>query len=352
LATNRLDDGFDASPVVVGLQLLLRGQRYLYCLEEAALAGEKATPASREALGRAIDYLAREVPRWSADNGCYSCHNNGDGARALYTAHRLGWHVDPDVLADTTAWLRQPAGWEHNGGEGDFNDPRLATIQFGAALAAAIDAGATHDVTPLAEAAGLIAAWQQPDGAWVVDPQAVVGSPVTYGTALATASARRLLAKTDSDRFAPHVAAADGWLRTHEPKTVLDAAGVLLGLRHATDDAALTQRQTCLEMIAQGQQRSGGWGPFVRAAAEPFDTAVVLLALAETGDAAHREAIARGRAWLLAVQQDDGSWLATTRPAGGQSYAQHMSTTAWATLALLATDARSTADEPPAAAGR
>jgi hypothetical protein len=33
LATNRLDDAIDASPVAVGKQLFLRGARYLYCLE-------------------------------------------------------------------------------------------------------------------------------------------------------------------------------------------------------------------------------------------------------------------------------------------------------------------------------
>jgi len=33
LATNRLDDPIDASPVAVGRQLFLRGERYLYCVE-------------------------------------------------------------------------------------------------------------------------------------------------------------------------------------------------------------------------------------------------------------------------------------------------------------------------------
>ena len=32
LATNRLDEGIDASPVIVGSQLLLRGQKHLYCI--------------------------------------------------------------------------------------------------------------------------------------------------------------------------------------------------------------------------------------------------------------------------------------------------------------------------------
>ncbi len=36
LAANRLDDGFDASPAIVGNELFLRGREYLYCLEEGA----------------------------------------------------------------------------------------------------------------------------------------------------------------------------------------------------------------------------------------------------------------------------------------------------------------------------
>jgi hypothetical protein len=34
LATNQLDDPIDASPVLVGKQLFLRGECYLYCIEE------------------------------------------------------------------------------------------------------------------------------------------------------------------------------------------------------------------------------------------------------------------------------------------------------------------------------
>jgi outer membrane protein assembly factor BamB len=34
LATNKLDDAIDASPVAVGKQLFLRGEKFLYCIEE------------------------------------------------------------------------------------------------------------------------------------------------------------------------------------------------------------------------------------------------------------------------------------------------------------------------------
>ena len=32
LATNKLDEGIDASPVIVGRQMFLRGQKHLYCI--------------------------------------------------------------------------------------------------------------------------------------------------------------------------------------------------------------------------------------------------------------------------------------------------------------------------------
>ncbi len=34
LATNKLNDAFDASPVLIGKELLLRGKDFLYCIAE------------------------------------------------------------------------------------------------------------------------------------------------------------------------------------------------------------------------------------------------------------------------------------------------------------------------------
>jgi hypothetical protein len=48
------------------------------------------------------------------------------------------------------------------------------------------------------------------------------------------------------------------------------------------------------------------------------------------------QAIGHGRRYLVERQMRDGSWPETTRPAGQESYAQRISTTGWATLALLA----------------
>src|SRR5262245_26174422 len=94
---------------------------------------------------RAVAFLARAVPAWPARNHCFSCHNNGDAARALYEAGRVAGAVPAGALEATTRWLGRPDGWRHNGGEGPSSDPVLARVQFAAALAAAADAGRWRD---------------------------------------------------------------------------------------------------------------------------------------------------------------------------------------------------------------
>src|SRR5438128_4933211 len=93
------------------------------------------------AEAKAVEFLMREVPAWSRNNGCFSCHNNGDAARALYAARQRGYRVPEDALAETTAWLKQPGRWGQNKGDPGFSDKRLAAVQFAAALRAAFETG-------------------------------------------------------------------------------------------------------------------------------------------------------------------------------------------------------------------
>ncbi len=283
---------------------------------------------------RAVGFLAREVPAWSRENRCFSCHNNGDAARALYEARRLGLAVSPKSLAETTAWLSRPSGWDHNGGDGPFSDKRLARVAFASALATATRTGAIADRSPLIEAAARLAQDQARDGSWRFDGETDPGSPAAYGRALSTFLAREVLEASDPSRFQDAIARADGWLSLQEIAATADAAVALMSTRRSAD-----RRRSAIEWLAQAQTDDGGWGPYAAAPPEPFDTALALLGLSrgKGAPAEVRRMIARGRAFLIAGQQDDGSWPETTRPAGGTSYAQRISTTGWATLALLAT---------------
>src|SRR5262245_37121819 len=171
--------------------------------------------ALRAAVGqtpeqKAIHYLSAEVPRWSRENGCYSCHNNGDGARALYAALQRGYAVPKSALADTTRWLLTPGDWDNNRGDPGFSDKKLARIQFAAGLVEAFDAGAIPDRRVLIDAAQSLVPYQEADGSWLVDAGAV-GSPATYGASLATFMAVRTLEKADAARFAKAIAKTNRW---------------------------------------------------------------------------------------------------------------------------------------------
>jgi squalene cyclase len=305
-------------------------------MASGGLGGQAAPPGSGPEE-RALAYLAREVPRWSKKKNCYSCHHNGDAARALIAAVRLRRSVPRAALADTLRWLEQPGRWDHNGGEGPFSDKKLARLQFAATLAAAHKAGLVKDRRALEQAGRLVAAEQAPDGSWRVGLEEPVGSPATHGTALATHLARGTLQRVDARRYRDRIARADAWLRKAPVDKVLDAAAVLLALGKANDPAAQAQKKRCLAQIRKGESRSGGWGPYMKSPSEVFDTALVLLALAQQPQKAEVKTwMKRGRAFLLAEQEKDGGWPETTRPSGGTSHAQRLATTGWATLALLA----------------
>jgi len=305
------------------------------CAAPCLGAGDVVAPEDR-----AVAYLAREVPRWSAENRCFSCHNNGDGARALLVASGGSGRVPGVALAETTRWLAKPEGWDRNGGDGPSGDKRLARVQFAAALAEAVAVGRVADRSSALRAAGRLARDQAEDGSWRLDEEESLGSPATYGLPLATFTALEVLRAADPDgtRFRDAIERADRWLSRREPGSTLDAAAGLLALGSRADPAAASRRRRLLDFLRAGRSDEGGWGPYRDSPPEPFDTAVVLLALARKRDEPGSDTWIRGgRAYLISTQFDDGSWPETTRPPGGESYAQRVSTTGWATRALLAT---------------
>jgi hypothetical protein len=282
------------------------------------------------AVDRAIEYLAAEVPRWSRENGCFSCHNNGDGARALFTALKAGKDIPDGALTDTLEWLLRPGEWEKGPANPAFGDEKLTRIQFAAALNSAWAAGRVIRQRPMIDAAASLLPFQEDDGSWQVDEGVTLGSPATYGPALATYMAIESPRAADAIGFAEPIARGLEWLKRAKPNGILDSATLALALT-ASDPG----REIALDALLKSQNADGGWGAHPQTPSEPFDTAVALLALAQRDQ---RERVQRGRRFLIAAQLPSGGWPATTRPSGGLSYAQHISTSAWATLALLATD--------------
>lgn len=309
------------------------------------VAAQSPTPAPSPIVAKAVAFLRAEVPKWRKQHPCYSCHNNGDATRALLEASARGYDIG-DSLDDTLNFLKKPAAWDQNKAPGGFDDQRLARVQFASALAVAERHGKAAS-TDLEEAAKLLVADQTADGSWTLDPSQSIGSPATYGTILATWSARASLIASgmQPDHFT--IVQADRWLRGLTVEKVFDASSLLLALDLAGDVMADGLRRTALGIVRTGQASNGGWGPDATAPPQVFDTALAVLALSaldvepRIARSTYRpeellEAIAKGKAFIESQQRPDGSWPETTRPAGQESYAQRISTTGWALLALLA----------------
>ncbi|HUF60667.1 MAG TPA: prenyltransferase/squalene oxidase repeat-containing protein [Verrucomicrobiales bacterium] len=303
----------------------------------APAAGAAGAAGAVGAVG-AVEFLAREVPLWLPENDCRSCHHNGDGARALHEALDRGFDVPLDALRDSREWLVRPAEWL-KAMSPEFADENLAWIQYASGLATAVETGTLDEREALRKAAAGLAARQSESGAYVIEPEGAAGSPATYGTALATGTALRVWETDGGEEWEASRLRARAWLAALRSPRVLDAAAVVQFLGNARKGTEAEAVERALELIRRAQGSEGGWGLFAGSPPEAFDTAMVLLALTGGEDAeASGGMIEKGAAYLRSTQEGDGGWRATTRPPGGDSYAQRVSTTAWALLALLEVD--------------
>ena len=147
-------------------------------------------------------------------------------------------------------------------------------------------------------------------------------------------------------RFRAAIDRADGWLASQEILTITDASVCLL--------AGATVRSAGQHCPVQAEPRALAPGPERRrrlGTSRQLAPRAVRYGTRPPGTRTKCDQspeicgmIARGRAFLVAQQQEDGSWIETTRPPGNVSYAQRISTTGWATLALLATRELSATD--------
>lgn len=325
----------------------MKGTRVVTAVLGLAVAAAGADTAARQPgdagsnAARAVAFLTGELSRWQREPSCFSC--SGDGARALFVARTHGHDVGSG-LGPTLAILEKPETWSQHGASSGENITPLARLQFASALAAA-GAKDVHPGEALVKAADLIDDDQQADGSWPAVAEDQPGTAATWGNALATAMARSTIiaAGREPDHFS--VAQVDRFLRTVPVTNVLDAAAVVLGLGTEMDVMATTQRIRSLELLRNTQAESGGWPHNAGETPRAFETAVAMLALGQLqrdprlaraafGEENLRQAIGRGRAYLAATQSEDGSWPG---PGGGgdEDYAETISTTTWALVALL-----------------
>ncbi len=311
--------------------------------------GETSAP-----LTQARAYIIQEANAWYPENNCYSCHNHGDAVRALLLNDPDGTQLQSPAWDPFWQWLADPKQWMSDAAPESRESPILVRIQFGALLAVA-QQNQRISLSPNKQRRFIqtLSDLASSDGYWAVEPTSQIGSPVTYGNPLATAMAlgvfRQFALPSQHQDVAQRAAT---WIIGQNPRATVDlAAGIRI--LNQLDDAANRhpQRSKWSSQLVSQQQPDGGWGPYPRRASEVFDTAITLIALSEGAPHADLDPVLmRGQNYLRQRQEPEGGWPETTRPAGGNSYAQHISTSAWAFQALAALDRTLDKTEVPSTA--
>jgi hypothetical protein len=192
----------------------------------------------------------------------------------------------------------------------DF-DGALA-LRAGFFLSALLDAGWKPDnYTEIA--ARVVAEAQWVDGRW---NHGDLRSPIDSSDFAATAFAVRVLPgyapKEQAQTITQQVARAKEWLIATAPQTTDDKSFRLLGLYWCGADAA--EIKWAARQLLDDQRTDGGWAQLPGLASDAYATGQVLVALHEAGGiAATEEAYQRGVKYLLRTQEDDGSWLVSSR---------------------------------------
>jgi len=298
----------------------------------------KAAPADVRARGAAqagLTYLAKASTAWTQQHQCFGCHVQAVTLEALTAAKHYHYEVpDADLNAMKAALkLGVTAGGRTTG------------IAFEGAAWARYDrfVDATQTAELLRYATDLLGVQAQ-DGS-IPDDDARL--PITGGTMQTTFQAaqtwRQAFARTADDRWLGPLRRAEGYLTARtdgwggvREVYVQDIDFALLGLSSTGVTRSEPASRSLQDMILERQNQDGGWG-LTPGQSDAFATGQAIYALKMAGFADRDPAIARGTAYLLAVQSPDGAW----RTASTGQHGAEKGETMWAVLGLVTTDVAS-----------
>lgn len=306
------------------MRFLFAAVSYL-AMSGAAFAEESPaaeSPGVAAAIDRGLAFLVKDALAWKAEHACVSCHHAGQIVWAMNEAKRRGHTVDEPVLAELTRWMAES-------GDGRTGVPRpegipqaLNTKAVYFAISLATDPQ-PDEVTRqgLERMLPTVLGDQTENGSWQAWPETrppIFGDSDESMTLLAALSL--LPAAEAGDETAR--AAVDKsieWLAAtptdDDPQSVALRLVLWTRLARPADEwSPLVAR------IKERQNADGGWSQTSDMPSDAWATGQSLYALAHAGLTPDDPAIARAHAFLVATQQEDGSWPMISRPTtpGGQ----------------------------------
>jgi hypothetical protein len=310
----------------------------------------------RTVIEQSLPLLERAAAGSADQRECFTCHNQALPILALSQARRHGFEVDADnyrrQLEHTFAHLdrsrQQFLDGKGTGGKADTAGYALW----------ALSAGAWPSDETTSAVAEYLLLWQADETHWscTSDRPPSEASDFTT-TCLGIRGLQAYGTDAQQERIAARIHSARDWLIATSPEDNEDQVFRLWGLKLAGADEAILD-SAVTELLSR-QREDGGWAQADGADSDAYATATALVALQQTGSLqADAEPYRRGVAYLVRTHLDDGSWHVVSRSDPFQSYYesgfphgedQFISTaaSAWAVLALLATQPAPPADAAP-----
>jgi hypothetical protein len=329
---------------------LLAARESQVCADEPKPpASAEATPVPRttqQTVDKALEFMTKDAAKWRQERGCATCHHGTMTVWALSEAKAQGYAVGAETLDDTVAWTKDRF-------VSKLSKPRDSRPGWSLVSVPAIYLGLMSQSLPILSrdeintVAVHLERHQEEDGAWLTPPP-TNGAPPTW-------ESRETLALLALLAWEPHVSAdpaaaaaasasrnkATAWLSGTTPTDTTQATALRLVLDVRTGQPA-PQLQQRIDQLLSRQNSDGGWSQLKDLSSDAYATGQTLWALSFAGVKNDRSEIGRAVSFLIANQQQDGSWPMTPRSHPGIDATRKRNPvpityfgSAWATLGLV-----------------
>jgi ankyrin repeat protein len=277
----------------------------------------------RRAVQDSLPLLQQADFNFAKNAGCISCHNNSMEAMAVSLARKRGIRIDEQTAsAEVRINVEQLVSLRDKMHQGYFSEvgDNFTDFLLGYQLLGLHAENYKPDLNTDA-AAMLIQSRQKPNGEWPY-PHADMRPPLCLDYITQTALAMRALQvyapKTSKAACEKSVRLAASWLAKAKSSNNDDRTWRLTGLAWAGTDPAAIQKAT--KEVLAAQRPDGGWSDLPSMESTPYATGRSLVSLQTAGLPIADPAYQRGIKFLLATQQEDGSWHTKTRALAFQPY--------------------------------
>jgi ankyrin repeat protein len=303
----------------------------------------------RRAVQDSLPLLQHADVNFAKGAGCTSCHDNSLPAMAVGLGRKRGLRVDEEKasgqvrvnLEELSARRDKLHQGYYAQAVGDFFSDFILGYQLVGLHAQNCQPDLNTDAAVM-----MLLLRQQPTGEWAyphVDTRPPICLDYIGQTALAMRALQLYAPKATRPACDKSVHLAATWLAKAQSLNNEDRAWRLTGLAWAGTDKAAIKK--ALGEVLATQRPDGGWSDLTSMPSTPYATGRSLVALQLGGLPVSDPGYQRGIQFLLATQQEDGSWYTKTRALAFQPYFDSgfphgynqwvsAAATSWATMAL------------------